>query len=102
MPGHDGRAGTTRSEARGSSYFPPASNHETRREFRPMADIYNTVFLARLLADAEGPMFADDVEIIVSADHERVWVNVDGICRFRVHQIKCLTIHDYGLDEAAS
>jgi hypothetical protein len=69
------------------------------------ADLENIVFLAQLLAGLdERPTHADDVEIIISADHERVWVNVDGICRFRVHRIKCLTIHDRGLDdtEAAS
>jgi hypothetical protein len=34
------------------------------------------------------------VEILIRGDGEVVWVNVDGICKFRACQIKVLIVED--------
>lgn len=36
------------------------------------------------------------VEIQLSADHKTVWVNVDGLCRFRACEIKTFRLRDLG------
>ena len=40
----------------------------------------------------------DEVEIIIAHDHRpktyRVWVNVDGVCRFRACRVKAVSIED--------
>lgn len=41
------------------------------------------------------------VEVLVSNDGKIVWVNVDGICRFRACRIKQLTIRDEFKDKKA-
>jgi hypothetical protein len=37
---------------------------------------------------------ADEVEIRISADGRRLWVNIDGRCALRVYNARCLVVND--------
>jgi hypothetical protein len=36
----------------------------------------------------------DTVEMQISADGTRIWINIDGVCRFRVSQTKIILVKD--------
>ena len=38
---------------------------------------------------------ADNVEIVISTDGQKLWINVEGMCLFRVQGIDHIVIEDY-------
>ena len=49
------------------------------------------IVVTKEMQDVAGP---DYVEILIDSNGRRVWINVDGVCRFRACRVKNLVLND--------
>lgn len=58
------------------------------------ADVYRRISSQKkeeTMIDITNPHF---VEVLFTEDRKRIWVNVDGVCKFRACRVQTLVIHN--------
>lgn len=38
---------------------------------------------------------ADNIEVVISSDGHKLWINVEGMCLFRAYNVSNIVVEDY-------